>query len=49
MGSPRSRGEWKAVLIVIKEYLGIDRKHRLSDYMSNVFVDVRGESYHSAI
>lgn len=37
------------MLTVIKEYLGIDRKHRLSDYISKVFVDVRGESYHSAI
>jgi len=41
---PRSRDEWEAALTVMKLCLGIDKKHRLSKYMLDVFVDVRDDS-----
>jgi len=34
---------------VMKRYLGIDKKHRLSKYMLDVFVDVRDGIWHPAI
>jgi len=43
MHGPRSRGEWESALTVMKRYLGIDKKHRLSKYMLDVFVDVRDD------
>jgi len=49
MHGPRSRGEWESALTVMKRYLGIDKKHKLSKYMLDVFVDVRDSIYHSAI
>ena len=43
MHGPRSRGEWESALTVMRRYLGIDKKHRLSKYMLDVFVDVRDD------
>ncbi len=43
MHGPRSRGEWESALTVMKRYLGIEKKHRLSKYMLDVFVDVRDD------
>ena len=43
MHGPRSRGEWESALTVMKLCLGIDKKHRLSKYMLDVFVDVRDD------
>jgi len=44
MHGPRSRDEWEAALTVMKLYLGIDKKHRLSKYTLDVFVDVRDDT-----
>ena len=49
MHGPRSRDEWESALTVMKRYLGIDKKHRLSKYMLDVFVDVRDGIWHPAI
>jgi len=43
MHGPRSRDEWESALTVMKRYLGIDKKHRLSKYMLDVFVDVQDD------
>jgi hypothetical protein len=41
VGGPSDVAEWKGALTVVKSYLGLGR-HRMSKYMHDVFVDVRG-------
>ena len=44
---PATVAEWKAALTVAKCALGIPKRHRLSKYMADVFVDV-SEMEHAA-
>jgi len=40
VGGPKTVNEWKAALTVAKKVLGIKERHRLSKFVSDVFVDV---------
>ena len=37
---PATVGEWKAAINVVERVLGLPGRHRLSDYVADVFVDV---------
>ncbi|MDP8268328.1 MAG: hypothetical protein P9L97_06315 [Candidatus Tenebribacter davisii] len=38
---PMTQGEWESAIKVMKQYLGIDKKHKLSKFILNVFIDVK--------
>jgi hypothetical protein len=38
--SPKTKQEWEAALIVVKKYLGLPKKHKLSKYMVDIFIDI---------
>lgn len=38
-GFAKSEEEWNAALTIVKSYLGIPKKHKLSKYMIDVFID----------
>jgi len=38
--SPKSKEEWQTAILIVKSYLEI-RGHRLSEYMADVFIDVK--------
>ena len=40
MKGPRTIAEWQAALTVVKSVLGLPRRHRLSAYVADVFLDV---------
>ena len=40
MDGPKTKSEWEGAIKVMKQYLGIDKKHKLSRYMMDVFFDV---------
>lgn len=37
---PKTKSEWVGAIKVMKQYLGIDKKHKLSRYVMDVFIDV---------
>lgn len=40
VNGPETTAEWKSALAIVKGVLGIDHRHRLSKYVSDVFIDV---------
>ena len=40
VNGPKTTAEWKSALTVVKGVLGIGNRHRLSKYVSDVFIDV---------
>lgn len=40
VGGPSSVAEWRAALMVAKKVLGLPERHRLSNYIAEVFMDV---------
>ncbi len=41
VNGPKTEDEWKAALQIMKKYLGVDKAHRLSRYIADIFVNVR--------
>ena len=41
MDGPQTVREWEAATYVVKHVLGLPGRHRLSDYVSDIFVDIR--------
>ena len=41
MDGPQTVREWRAATSVVKHVLGLPGRHRLSDYVSDIFVDIR--------
>lgn len=44
---PKTVAEWKAALLVAKSALGVPKRHRLSKYVADVFIDI-SEMVHAA-
>lgn len=42
MGGPRTQSEWECAVKCMRLSLGIPKEHRLSKYILNEFIDVRG-------
>jgi hypothetical protein len=38
---PIDENEWKGAIQVIEEYLGLNKRHKLSKYIVDIFIDVR--------
>ena len=45
VSGPESREEWEAALKVLYTYLGLSH-HKLSQYMTNIFIDVKDLKYY---
>jgi hypothetical protein len=41
VAGPNTKGEWLAALTVMKKYLGIPERHRLSPYIIEVFINIK--------
>jgi len=41
MDAPKTTDEWRAALRVVKRVLGLKGKHRLSEFVAEIFIDVK--------